>query len=262
MHRFLALVFVIWASNSIAETVRLAVTTSFENSGLSHFLIPKIEAETGIILQILVVGTGQALKLGQAGDVDAVLVHSRTDEELWVELGYGPYRRELMYNDYVLIGPREDPANIAALTSASEAFNKIAQDSYLFISRGDESGTHKAELALWQAANITELGDWYRAAGAGMGTTLNTAVAMRGYVMADRATWLNFGNKSNMVILLEGDPSLFNQYAFLPVSQERHPHVKREAVQRLEDWLISERGQKSIGDFRLGNVQLFFPNAK
>ena len=148
MHRFFALVFMIWASNSIAETVRLAVTTSFENSGLSHFLIPKIKAETGIALQILVVGTGQALKLGQAGDVDAVLVHSRKDEEVWVELGHGPYRRELMYNDYVLIGPREDPANIAALTSASVALNQIAQGNSVFVSRGDESGTHKAELGL------------------------------------------------------------------------------------------------------------------
>ena len=262
MLKLIVLILTIWTSTSVAETVRLAVTTSFQNSGLSDVLLPKIKSDTGIELQVLVVGTGQALKLGQAGDVDAVLVHSRVDEELWVASGYGPYRRDLMYNDYVLIGPTKDPANIGRLTSASEALIEISGGGHLFVSRGDDSGTHKAEQALWQAATIAEMGNWYRSVGAGMGATLNTAVAMGGYVLADRASWINFGNKHNMSILLEGDPAFFNQYAFLPVSQERHPHVKREAVQRLEDWLVGSHGQKAIQDYRLDGVQLFFPNAQ
>jgi tungstate transport system substrate-binding protein len=260
--KLLGLILMIWASTSAAETVRLAVTTSFQNSGLSDFLLPKIKSDIGIELQVLVVGTGQALKLGQAGDVDAVLVHSRADEELWVASDYGPYRRELMYNDYVLIGPTKDPASIGGLTFASEALIEISEGGHLFVSRGDDSGTHKAEQALWQAARIAEMGNWYRSVGAGMGATLNTAVAMGGYVLADRASWLNFGNKSNMSILLEGDPALFNQYAFLPVSEARHPHVKREVVQRLENWLVGSLGQNAIQEYRLGGVQLFFPNAK
>ena len=262
MPKLIGLIFAIWASMSGAETVRLAVTTSFQNSGLSDVLLPKIKSDTGIELQVLVVGTGQALKLGQAGDVDAVLVHSRADEELWVASDYGPYRREIMYNDYVLIGPTKDPANIKGLTSASVALIAIAGGGHLFVSRGDDSGTHKTEQALWQAATIAEMGNWYRSVGAGMGATLNTAVAMGGYVLADRASWINFGNKHNMSILLEGDPAFFNQYTFLPVSQERHPHVKREAVQRLEDWLVGLHGQKAIQEYRLDGVQLFFPNAK
>ena len=262
MLKLLVLLLMMWGSTSAGETVRLAVTTSFQNSGLSDALLPKIKSDIGIELQVLVVGTGQALKLGQAGDVDAILVHSRADEELWVTLNYGPYRREVMFNDYVLIGPTEDPANIGLLTSASEALIEIARGAHLFVSRGDDSGTHKAERTLWKDKKIAELGSWYRAVGAGMGATLNTAVAMGGYVLADRASWLNFGNKSNMSILLEGDPALFNQYAFLPVSEVRHPHVKREAVQRLENWLVGSLGQKAIQEYRLGGVQLFFPNAK
>lgn len=245
-----------------AETMRMAVTTSFNNSGLADALLPEIEAETGIELQLLVVGTGQALRLGAAGDVDAVLVHSKAAEEAFVAEGSGTHRREIMYNDFVVVGPEDDPAGIAQAESAVEALEKIADGQALFVSRGDDSGTHKAELRLWDSAGIAPAGDWYRPVGAGMGAALNTATGMGAYVLSDRASWLNFGNKDGMIIAFEGDPVLFNQYAYLPVNPERHPHVNADAAARLEAWLTSERAAALIDGYRVAGERLFTFNAE
>ncbi len=247
-----------------AETIRMAVTSSFHNSGLADVLLPEIKADLGLEVQLLVVGTGQALKLGEQGDVDAILVHSRAAEEAFVAAGFGTHRREIMYNDFVLVGPREDPAGIASAQSAAEALARIAAAGALFVSRGDESGTHKKERALWQAAGIdpATAGPWYREAGAGMGATLNTAAGMNAYTLSDRASWLNFGNKGDLALLYAGDPALFNQYAFLPVNPARHPHVRADLVARLEDWLTSARARELIDGYRIGGEQLFTFNAR
>ena len=245
-----------------AETMRLAVTTSFENSGLADILLPQIAADTGIDIELIVVGTGQALRLGEAGDVDAVLVHSKAAEEAFVAAGNATHRREIMYNDFVIIGPGDDPAGIAQAGDAPEALVRIATAQAPFVSRGDDSGTHKAELALWNAAGIPTEGDWYRPVGAGMGAALNTAVGMGAYVLSDRASWLKFGNKDGMSILFEGDPAMFNQYAYLPVNPARYDHIKAGAAARLEDWLVSERAEVLINGYRVADEQLFTFNAE
>ncbi len=247
-----------------AETIRMAVTTSFHNSGLADVLLPEIKADLGLEVQLLVVGTGQALKLGEQGDVDAILVHSRAAEEAFVAQGFGTHRREIMYNDFVLVGPRQDPAGIASAQSAAEALARIAAAGALFVSRGDESGTHKKERALWQAAGIdpTAAGPWYREAGAGMGATLNTAAGMGAYTLSDRASWLNFGNKGDLALLYAGDPALFNQYSLIPVNPARHPHVRADLVARLEDWLTGPRARALIDGYRIGGEQLFTFNAQ
>ena len=244
-----------------ADEMRLAVTTSFHNSGLSDILLPAIADDTGIEVQLIVVGTGQAIRLGEAGDVDAILVHSRKAEEAFVEAGFGIHRREIMYNDFVLIGPEHDPAGIASSTSISDALQAIAASQSVFASRGDDSGTHKRELALWAAAGTDTGGGWYRELGSGMGATLNTAAGLGAYVLSDRASWLNFGNKGGMRILFERDPALFNQYAYLPVNSARHPHVKADLAQALENWLVSEKAQVMIGAYEIADQQLFVPNA-
>ncbi|SLN29419.1 PBP superfamily domain protein [Pseudoruegeria aquimaris] len=244
-----------------ADGLKLAVTTSFHNSGLAEVLLPEILKDTGIDVQLLVVGTGQALRLGEAGDVDAILVHSKAAEEAFVAAGHGTHRREIMYNDFVLIGPSDDPAGIAGTATAAEALERIAAESAPFVSRGDESGTHKAERALWKAAGIAPEGSWYRAAGAGMGATLNTAAGMNAYVLSDRASWLNFGNKGDLALLFAGDPVLFNQYAYIPVNPARHPHVNEDAAARLESWLTSPRAKALIGGYEIGGETLFTFNA-
>lgn len=244
-----------------AEEMRLAVTTSFDNSGLSEALLPAIEAETGLVVRLLVVGTGQALRLGAGGDVDAVLVHARAAEEAFVAAGHGTHRREIMYNDFVLVGPEPDPAGIGEAGTAAEALSRIAAAGAPFVSRGDDSGTHMTELRLWAAAGVTPGGAWYRPVGAGMGAALNTAVAMGAYVLTDRASWLNFGNRDGMAVAFEGDPALFNQYAYLPVDPARHPHVNHDAALRLEAWLVSERGQALIDGHRVAGERLFTANA-
>ncbi len=249
---------------ALADDMRLAVTTSFHNSGLSEILLPEIAADLGIEVQLLVVGTGQAIRLGQAGDVDAILVHSRAAEEAFVAEGYGTHRREIMYNDFVLIGPKDDPAGVAGTGGIAAALKAIEAAEAVFVSRGDDSGTHKRELSLWNEAGIdTEAADpaWYRAAGAGMGATLNTAAGMGGYVLSDRASWLNFGNKDGLTVLYEGDPALFNQYAYLPVNPERHPHVKAGLAAALEEWLVSDKAQALIGAYAIDGQALFVPNA-
>jgi tungstate transport system substrate-binding protein len=248
----------------MAAEMKLAVTTSFNNSGLSDVLLPKIKNDLDLEVQLLVVGTGQALKLGRAGDVDAILVHSKEAEEEFVSQGYGTHRREIMYNDFVIVGPSSDPAEITGSSTVVEALRKIAAKQSLFASRGDDSGTHRKELALWKNAgtNPVEFSpSWYRAAGAGMGATLNTASGMNAYIMSDRASWLKFGNKGDLKLLFAGDPILFNQYAFLPISPDKHPHVKIELANKLEAWLTSEKAQEIIGRYSINDKTLFTPNA-
>lgn len=245
-----------------AEDMKMAVTTSFANSGLAEVLLPVIEKDTGITVQLLVVGTGQALALGAAGDVDAVLVHSRAAEDKWLAEGNGTHRREIMYNDFVIVGPATDPAATKSATNAIDAFKAIAAAQSPFVSRGDDSGTHKMEQALWKTAGIEPSGDWYRSVGQGMGAALNTAAGMNAYILADRASWLNFGNKADLAIDFEGDPVLFNQYAYLPVNPEKHPHVKTELVQKLEDWLVSDTAKTLIEGYKIADQQLFVFNAK
>lgn len=245
-----------------ADEMKMAVTTSFHNSGLAEVLLPEIQKDLDLEVQLLVVGTGQALKLGRAGDVDAILVHSRAAEEKFVEEGYGPHRREIMYNDFVVIGPASDPAGIKDATDAKDALARIAKAETPFVSRGDDSGTHKKERSLWADAGVDPAGDWYREAGAGMGASLNTASGMGAYILSDRASWLNFANKADQALLFAGDPVLFNQYAFLPVSATRHPHVKRDLAEKLEGWLVSDRAKTLIDGYRLSGEQLFTFNAQ
>lgn len=239
-----------------AETLRMAVTTSFENSGLADVLLPAIESDTGIVVQLLVTGTGQALRLGEAGDVDAVLTHAREAEEAFVAAGNGLRRVEFMANDFVIVGPAEDPAGIAGADSAGAALARIAAARSAFVSRGDDSGTHLRERSLWPEA-VDRDPAWYREAGAGMGATLNTAAGLDAYTLTDRATWISFGNKGNLAILHEGGEELRNIYAFIAVNPERHPHVASDAAARLEGWLTSEAARDVIDGYRLDGVRLF-----
>ena len=259
------LVLLVQSGISQAAELRMAVTTSFHNSGLADLLLPEIKADTGIDVRLVIVGTGQALKLGRAGDVDAILVHSKAAEEEFVSLGFGTHRREIMYNDFVLIGPADDPANTQSAGDISKALTAIKTQKSIFVSRGDDSGTHRREMALWEASGFNSQSlnpSWYRAVGSGMGATLNTASGMNAYVLADRASWLNFKNRGDLQLLFSGDPVLFNQYAYLPINPEKHPHVKKELASRLEEWLVSEKGQRMIGDYEIGGTRLFTPNAK
>jgi len=246
------------------QQMKLAVTTSFHNSGLSEILLPEIKTDLGLEVQLLVVGTGQALRLGEAGDVDAILVHSRKAEDAFVAGGYGTHRREIMYNDFVLIGPSDDPAGVAGSLDIAAALGKIASAQATFASRGDDSGTHRRELSLWAAVGIDVSGankPWYRAAGAGMGATLNVASGLNAYVMSDRASWLNFGNKGDLRIVFQGDPILFNQYAYLPINPAKHAHVKIDLANALEAWLVSDKAQALIGAYEIAGEKLFTPNA-
>ncbi len=268
-HLALFLLSAFWISGAFADEIRLAVTTSFQNSGLADILIPEIERDTGIKVHLLVVGTGQALRLGRAGDVDALLVHSPKAEERFITDGYGVHRREIMYNDYILVGPNEDPAGVGTAGDILGAMGMIAGVEAIFVSRGDDSGTHRRELELWDAAGIDVASAdpaWYRAAGAGMGATLNIAAAMDAYVLVDRASWLNFANRAGLGIVFQDDQvqdghRLLNQYAYLPVHPARHPAVRSEEAMRLERWLVSEKGQRMIGEYAVGEKILFVPNA-
>jgi tungstate transport system substrate-binding protein len=257
-------VFSITSTLAVAETVRMAVTTSFYNSGLSDSLLPAIERDIGLKVDLLIVGTGQAIRLGESGDVDAILVHSQGAEEAFVIGGYGSHRREIMYNDFVFVGPKEDPANVVAATSAHQALVSIAKAKAIFVSRGDESGTHKKELSLWHTVDVdlSQQSAWYRSVGSGMGAALNTASGMSAYIISDRASWLNFRNKGNLALLYAGDPELFNQYAYLPVNPERHSHVKGVEAQKLENWLISKRAKELINGYQIAGEEVFTFNAK
>lgn len=252
------------SGSAVAEAMKLAVTTSFENSGLADVLLPQIKADLDIEVQLLVVGTGQAIRLGEAGDVDAILVHSRNAEEAFVEAGHGTHRREIMYNDFVLIGPAGDPAGIADDANVVEAMQDIASAESLFVSRGDDSGTHKAELAVWRGADLdpADFGDWYKSVGAGMGAALNTAAGLDAYILADRASWLKFGNKAGLGLLYSGDPALFNQYAYLPVNPEKYSHVRNDLAAQLEEWLVSDTAKALIDEYKINGETLFVFNAE
>lgn len=242
--------------------VTLASTTSTEASGLFGSILPLFRSDTGIEVRVVAVGTGQALRLGRRGDADALLVHARAAEEAFVADGHGLERHEVMWNDFLIAGPPRDPAGLRGGRDAPACLAKVAAAGAPFVSRGDDSGTHRAELALWQAAGIDPQGasgTWYREAGSGMGAALNTANGMGAYLLVDRGTWLAFRNKSELEVLCEGDPRLRNPYGAIVVSPQRHPHVKAELAQRFVDWLVSPRGQQVIGAFRVDGEVLFHP---
>jgi tungstate transport system substrate-binding protein len=239
-------------------------TTSTQNSGLFEHILPKFKEKTGIDVRVVALGTGQALKNAENGDGDVVLVHSKPDEEKFVAEGWGVKRQDVMYNDFVIVGPSADPAKIAGLKEAAAALKKIAETEAPFASRGDDSGTHKAELKLWQDAGIDPKpasGKWYLETGSGMGATLNTAVGRQAYALTDRGTWLSFANKDNLKVLVEGDPKLFNQYGVILVNPDKHPNVKAEEGQVFVDWLTGPEGQAAIASYKIDGQQLFFPNA-
>jgi tungstate transport system substrate-binding protein len=244
--------------------ITVASTTSTEQSGLFKHLLPIFEKKTGIQVRVVALGTGQALDMGRRGDADVVFVHARPLEEKFVAQGYGVRRYEVMYNDFVLIGPKADPAKVAGGKDAVSALRKIKETKAAFVSRGDRSGTHFAELELWKAAGIDidrDKGSWYREIGQGMGPALNTASGMNAYVLADRGTWLSFKNRADLVIAVEGDRRLFNQYGIILVNPQKHLGVKKEMGQAFIDWIISSEGQDAIAAYKIGGEQLFFPNA-
>jgi tungstate transport system substrate-binding protein len=245
--------------------ITVASTTSTEQSGLFRHLLPIFEKKTGIQVRVVALGTGQALDMGRRGDADVIFVHARPLEEKFLAEGYGVKRYDVMYNDFVLIGPKADPAKVAGGKDVLEAFRKVRAAQAPFVSRGDRSGTHFAELEIWKAAGIDlakEKGSWYRDTGQGMGPALNTAAAMDAYLLADRGTWLSFRNRANLAILVEGDLRLFNQYGIMLVNPAKHPSVKKDAGQAFINWLISAEGQKAIAEYWVGGEQLFFSNAK
>lgn len=244
------------------EFITVASTTSTENSGLFGHILPQFTAETGIEVRVIAQGTGQALETGRRGDADVVFVHARAQEEAFVAEGWGVERFDVMYNDFVIVGPGDDPAGVTGAATAAEAMGRIAGAGAAFASRGDESGTHVAEKALWAAAGIDPSGAWYRATGSGMGPTLNTAVQMQAYALTDRGTWLSFQNRGPLEVVFQGDAVLFNPYGIILVSPARHPHVKAAQGQAFIDWILSEAGQAAIASFQVGGEQLFFPNAR
>lgn len=241
--------------------ITIASTTSTENSGLFEDILPQFTESTGIEVRVVAVGTGQALRIGCNGDADAVLVHAPAAERKFIEDGCGVDRREIMYNDFIVIGPGSDPAGIQGAETAVEAFQIIADAEAPFASRGDDSGTHKKELAVWAEAGIEPAGRWYRELGSGMGAALNTAAGMDAYIMADRGTWISFDNRQNLEILVEGDPVLFNQYGSVLVNPANHD-VKHDLAQEWHNWLTSGEGQTAIGAYRLRGQQLFSPSAE
>ncbi|HEY9381133.1 MAG TPA: extracellular solute-binding protein [Burkholderiales bacterium] len=244
--------------------ITVASTTSTENSGLFKHLLPIFEKKTGINVRVIAQGTGQALDTARRGDADVVFVHAKAAEDKFIAEGNGVKRFPVMYNDFVVIGPKSDPAKVAGMDDVTKALDKIKAAKAPFVSRGDKSGTHMAELKLWQMASIdiaADKGEWYRETGQGMGAALNTAASMNAYLLADRATWLSFKNRADLKVLVEGDMRLFNQYGVILVSPEKHPHVKKEFGQQFIDWIISPEGQKAIAEYKIGGEQLFFPNA-
>ncbi len=253
-------------SVAVAERPFIIVqsTTSTQNSGLLDAILPVFEAETGIDVRVVAVGTGQALKNAANGDGDVVLVHARAAEEKFVAAGFGIDRRDVMYNDFVVLGPGADPAGITGLRDAPAALRRIAAAKAPFVSRGDDSGTHRKELALWEEAGVdarAASGTWYRETGSGMGATLNTAVSMGAYVMSDRATWVSFRNRGDFAVLVEGDPRLFNQYGVMLVNPARHSRVKVTQARAFIEWLTGPEGQAAIARYRINGEPLFHPNA-
>jgi tungstate transport system substrate-binding protein len=253
------------ASSAFAQRfITVASTTSTEQSGLFGHILPLFEGSTGIEVRVVALGTGQALDLARRGDADVVFVHAKAAEEEFLREGHGVQRFPIMYNDFVLVGPKTDPAGIAGDTDTLDAFRKIKSVGAPFVSRGDRSGTHIAEINLWTLAGIDiakEKGPWYRETGQGMGPALNTASSMNAYLLSDRATWLAFMNPGDLAILVQGDARLMNQYGVMLVNPAKHPSVKRADGQAFIDWLVSPEGQASIASYRIGGEQLFFPNA-
>ena len=240
-------------------------TTSTQNSGLFEVLLPQFTEKTGIEVRVVAVGTGQAIRNATNGDGDILFVHAKDAEEAFVAAGFGLARHDVMYNDFVLVGPAADPAGIAGMSNVAAALVQLSEMRAIFVSRGDDSGTHKAEMRLWAAAGAdpsAASGTWYRETGSGMGATLNIAVGMGAYTMTDRATWIAFGNKGSHRIVVEGDPRLFNQYGIIVVNPDKHPHVKADLAQQFVDWVLSSDGQAAIAAYRVDDQQLFFPNAK
>ena len=250
----------VWAQKSIT----VSSTTSTEQSGLFGYSLPVFEKKSGIVVKVVAVGTGQALDVGRRGDADVVFVHDKVAEEKFVAEGFADKRIEVMYNDFVLIGPKSDPARITGGKDIQVAFKKLAEAKAPFVSRGDKSGTHAAELRYWKDAGVevSPTSGWYKETGSGMGPALNTASAMSAYVLSDRATWLTFKNRGDLTILVQGDPKLFNQYGVMLVNPVKYPQIKKAEGQAFIDWLISKEGQDTIASYKVGGEQLFFPNAK
>jgi len=247
------------------RTITLAATTSTGNVGLFTNLLPLIRADTGIDVRVIVAGTGQAIRYAERGDADVLIVHHRASEEKFVSAGYGLQRFDLMYNDFIIVGPQADPAGVGGLGNAARALTAIAREKAPFASRGDDSGTHKRELTLWRDAGIDPAkaqGGWYRETGSGQGITLNIASSMGAYCLTDRATWLSFNNRDGLQLLVEGDRGLLNQYGLIVVNPAQHPRTSKDATQRFADWMLSEKGQAAINAFRVGGEQVFHANAQ
>lgn len=262
--RILVLFFGIYVTSMADPVIVVQSTTSTANSGLYGSILPQFEKQTGIRVNVVAVGTGQAIKNATRGDGDVLLVHAKAAEEKFVADGWGVDRFDLMYNDFIFVGPDNDPAGLSDATSAVDALIRISSDRALFASRGDNSGTHQKERLLWTSAGIdptASSGDWYRETGSGMGATLNVAVGMNAYAMTDRATWMSFGNKLGFKIVFDNDQQLFNQYGIILVNPSRHPHVNAKDGQIFINWMLGEKGQMAIANYTLDGQQLFFPNA-
>jgi tungstate transport system substrate-binding protein len=252
------------AAAQAQKSILVSSTTSTEQSGLFGHILPVFTNKTGIAVKVVAVGTGQALDIGRRGDADVVFVHDKAAEELFVSQGFSDKRQEVMFNDFVLLGPKSDPAKIAGGKDIQVALKKIADSKSAFVSRGDKSGTHAAELRYWKGAGVEVNANlpWYKETGSGMGPALNTASGMNAYILADRGTWLSFKNRGDLAILVQGDPKLFNQYGVMLVSSEKFPNVKKADGQAFITWLVSKEGQDTIASYKVGGEQLFFPNAK
>jgi tungstate transport system substrate-binding protein len=265
---FLTFLLLLCCQRSISASdsfITLASTTSTQNSGLFGYILPMFKSYSGIDVRVVAVGTGQAIRLAKKGDADVLLVHHKPSELKFVREGFGVNHKDVMYNDFVIIGPSLDPAGIKGITDAVQALGQIKKTKSLFVSRGDDSGTNKKELDLWQLASVdvkTVSGSWYRETGSGMGATLNVAMGMQAYTLTDRGTWISFKNKNDLVLLVQGDKRLFNPYGVILISKALHSHVKSVAGKAFIDWLTSSAGQRAIGSFLLDGKQLFFPNAK
>lgn len=260
-----ALLFPSLPAHAEEKFIVVSSTTSTEQSGLFGHLLPVFEKKTGIKVRVVALGTGQALDTARRGDADVVFVHDKAAEEKFVAEGFGVERKEVMYNDFVLIGPKSDPAKVAGGKDIIEALKKVEAAKAPFVSRGDKSGTHAAELRYWKAAGIDleqAKGPWYRDTGSGMGPALNTTASMNAYILADRGTWLSFKNRGELVVAVEGDQRLFNQYGVILVNPAKHAHIKKELGQSFIDWVVSAEGQQTIADYKIGGQPLFFPNAR
>jgi tungstate transport system substrate-binding protein len=265
MFRFFFVLLLALPVHAQEKFITVASTTSTEQSGLFKHLLPVFEKKAGIQVRVVALGTGQALDMARRGDADVVFVHAKPLEEKFVSEGFGVQRFEVMYNDFVLVGPKSDPAKVAGSKDIVESLKKIQKSQAAFASRGDKSGTHFAEVELWKAAGVDiakDKGAWYRETGSGMGPTLNTASGMNAYALADRGTWLSFKNRGDLAIAVEGDQRLFNQYGVMLVNPAKHPHVKKAEGQAFVDWVTSPEGQKAIAEYKINGEQLFFPNAK